>query len=77
MSSYIRPNIVMKTLQECYQTPLYIDANVSIEPNWQGLVEFTNASEKYTIEKTSKTFYSNNFETFQKIMEDDNTYTYN
>jgi hypothetical protein len=36
----------MKTLQECYQIPLYIDANVSIKPNWQRLVEFTNASEE-------------------------------
>jgi len=47
MSSYICPNIVMKSLQECYQTLLYIDANVSIKPNWQGLVEFANASEKH------------------------------
>ncbi len=46
MSSYICSNIVMKTLQECYQIPLYIDANVSIKPNWQRLVEFTNASEE-------------------------------
>ncbi len=51
MSSYIHLNIIMKTLQECYWTPLYIDANVSIKTNWQGLVEFTNASEKYTIGK--------------------------
>jgi hypothetical protein len=29
------------------------------------------------LEKTSKNFYSNNFETFQEIMEEDNTYTYN
>jgi hypothetical protein len=34
MSNYICPNIVMKTLQECYQIPLYIDADVSIKPNW-------------------------------------------
>jgi hypothetical protein len=33
MLGYIRPNIVMKALQELCETPLYIDANVSIKPN--------------------------------------------
>jgi hypothetical protein len=36
------------------------------------LVECANASEKYTIELTYETFHSNNFETFEEIMEKDN-----
>jgi hypothetical protein len=39
------------------------------------LVGIANASEKYTIEKTYETFDFNNFETFEKIVEDDNTIT--
>jgi hypothetical protein len=46
MSSYICPNIIIKALQELCETPLYIDANVSVKPNWQVLVELTNANEK-------------------------------
>jgi hypothetical protein len=44
-SSYICPNIVMKSLQELCENPLYINANVSIKPNWQGLIELANESE--------------------------------
>ncbi len=73
MSGYICPNIIIKTSQELCETPLYIDANVSIKPNWQGLVELANVSEKYKIKKTFKTFDFNNFETFEGIMEEDNT----
>jgi hypothetical protein len=47
MLGYICPNIIIKALQELCETPLYIDANVSVKPNWQVLVELTNASEKY------------------------------
>lgn len=39
MSSYVCPSIVIKTLQQIHQTPLYINAKVYIQPNWQGLVE--------------------------------------
>jgi hypothetical protein len=42
---YVHPNIVMKALQQIYQTPLYINAKVSIQPNWQALIELVNVSE--------------------------------
>jgi hypothetical protein len=76
MLDYICTNIIIKTLQELCETPLYIDANVSIKPNWQGLVERANESEKYKIEKKLNFFLKiNNFETFEEIMEEDNTNT--
>ncbi len=39
------------------------------------MVELANASEKYTIEMMYETFDSNNFETFEEIMEKDNINT--
>jgi hypothetical protein len=33
MSSYVRPNVVIKELQNIYKIPLYIDAKVLIKPN--------------------------------------------
>jgi hypothetical protein len=46
ISSYIHPNIVMKTLQQIYENPLYMNANVSIKPNWQGLMEFVSVNQE-------------------------------
>jgi hypothetical protein len=54
MLGYMCPNIVMKTLQKLCETPLYIDANVSIKSNWQGLVELANASENTQYKKLLK-----------------------
>jgi hypothetical protein len=36
----------MKKLRELCENPLCINANVSIKPNWQGLIELANESEK-------------------------------
>jgi hypothetical protein len=33
MSSYVHPNIMIKTLQELCQTPIYKSAKISIRPN--------------------------------------------
>ncbi len=52
MSGYVRPNIVIKALQELYQTLLYKSAKFSIRPNWQDLVELTNINETIKSEKT-------------------------
>jgi hypothetical protein len=49
ISSYVHPNIVMKTLQQIYRNLLYMNANVSIKPNWQGLMEFVNVSQENEI----------------------------
>jgi hypothetical protein len=51
MSSYVHPNIVIKTLYELCQTPLYKSAKFSIRPNWQDLVELTNINETIKSEK--------------------------
>ncbi len=39
----------MKTLQQIYRNLLYMNANVSIKPNWQGLMEFVNVSQENEI----------------------------
>ncbi len=52
MSGYVRPNIVIKALQELCQTLLYKSAKFSIRPNWQDLVELTNINETIKSEKT-------------------------
>jgi hypothetical protein len=44
MSNYVHPNVVIKTLQQIYKIPLYIDAKVSIKPNLQGLTKLTNVA---------------------------------
>lgn len=44
-SSYVCPNIVIKTLQEIYKTLLYTTVNFSIQSTWKNLTKFTNASE--------------------------------
>ncbi len=41
----------MKTLQQNYRNPFYMNANVSIKPNWQGLMEFVNVSQENEIFK--------------------------
>jgi hypothetical protein len=44
MSSYVRPNIVMKTIWEIYKMPLYVDINVVIKPNWQSWTKLAIAT---------------------------------
>jgi hypothetical protein len=44
MFGYVQPNIIIKSLQKTYKTPLYVAANVAIKPNCQNLIELTNAS---------------------------------
>jgi hypothetical protein len=45
MFGYVQPNIIIKTLREIYKAHLYVVANVTIKPNWQSLIELTNASD--------------------------------
>jgi len=45
MLGCVHLNIMIKTLREIYKTLLYMVANVSIKPNWETLIEFTNAYE--------------------------------
>jgi hypothetical protein len=42
MLGYVRPNIVIKYLQELCQTPSYKSAKNSIRPNLQDLMELAN-----------------------------------
>jgi len=56
ISSYVCPNIVIKTLQEIYKILLYTIVDFSIQSTWKNLTKFTNASEynhwkKNTFEK--------------------------
>ncbi len=44
MSSYVCPNMVIKTIKEIYKNILHKVANVSIKPNSQNLIEYTNTS---------------------------------
>jgi hypothetical protein len=41
----------MKTCWQIYKTHLYKNVNVSIKPNWQGLVELANISQESEIQK--------------------------
>jgi hypothetical protein len=51
MLGYVYPNVVIKTLQQIYKTPLYIDAKVLIKPNWQGLTELANVVNENELQK--------------------------
>jgi hypothetical protein len=51
MIGYVHFNIVMKTLQQLCETPLYISAKVSIKPNWEDIIEFANASKNIDFEQ--------------------------
>jgi len=56
MSSYVHPNIIMKALQQIYQSPLYINVKVYIRLNWQGLANSANVNEaNETLKKKKKT----------------------
>jgi hypothetical protein len=55
MIGYVHFNIVMKTLEQLCQTPLYINAKVSIKPNWEDLIEFANISKNIDFEQ--KTYW--------------------
>jgi len=41
---YVWPNIVIKALQETYNTLLYVVADVTIKSNWSSLKKLANAS---------------------------------
>jgi hypothetical protein len=43
--------MVMKKFRQIYKTPLYKNVDVSIKPNWQGLVELANISQESEIQK--------------------------
>ncbi len=51
ISAYVRLNMVMKKFRQIYKTPLYKNVDVSIKPNWQGLVELANISQESEIQK--------------------------
>ncbi len=44
MSSCVCPNLLIKTIEDIYKNILHKVANVSIKPNSQNLIEYTNAS---------------------------------
>ncbi len=67
MSSYVRPNVVIKELQNIYKIPLYIDAKVLIKPNQQGLIKLTNVANEMNYKNMNlKDFDTNNLNTFEK-----------
>jgi len=78
MIAYVHFNIVMKTLQQLCQTPLYISAKVSIKPNWEDFIEFANASKNIDFEQknTKNDINEENFDKFEKILEEDDKYIY-
>jgi hypothetical protein len=51
MLGYVYPNMMMKTLQELCQTPLYKISKFSIRQNWQNLMELTNVNESVDLKK--------------------------
>ncbi len=55
ISSYVHPNIVIKTLQQHCETRLYIDAQFSIGKNWQDLASLTNFYQNNVMEKNAST----------------------
>ncbi len=68
MSGYVHLNIVIKALWQIDQTPLYVNAKVSIQPNWQGLVELVNATKPSKLGNFfEKEFNVNNLDMFEEI----------
>jgi hypothetical protein len=76
MSGYVRPNIVIKALQELCQTLLYKSAKFSIRPNWQDLLELINTNETTKIEEyiIDANFKIEKLDTFEKIFDEDYTH---
>jgi len=75
--SYVHPNMFMKTFRQIYKTPLYINVDVSIKPDWQGLVELANISqESETLKKEFlKNYNFNNLNKFEEVIEKDYKHT--
>jgi hypothetical protein len=78
MIVYVHFNIVMKTLQQFCQTPLYISAKVLIKPNWEDLIEFANVSKNIDFEPKNieNDVNQKNYDKFEKILKEDNTNTF-
>lgn len=51
MLGCIHPKLVIKTLKQICQTPLYINAKVSIKPNWQGFGKLANTKQDDQLQK--------------------------
>jgi hypothetical protein len=51
MLGYVHPNMMMKTLQELCQTPMYKIAKFSIRWNWQNSMELANVNESVDLKK--------------------------
>jgi hypothetical protein len=73
MIGYVHFNIVMKTLQQLCQTPLYISAKVSIKSNLEVFIEFANISKNIDFENDVN---EEKFDKFEKILEEVNKYIY-
>jgi hypothetical protein len=71
MLGYFHPNVVIKALQQIYKTPLYIDAKVSIKPNWQGLIELVNVVNENELQKheLEQDFDIDNLNTLKVVLE--------
>lgn len=72
MFGYVWPNIVIKTLQETYNTLLYAIADATIKSNWLSLTELANASgnNDYENDNFQQTFDFHNLKKFEKIIEE-------
>jgi hypothetical protein len=72
MSSYVQPNIGMKTLREIYKMPLYVATNIAIKPNWQSSTKFANASGNNDLENDNfeQTSHFHNSKKFEEIIEE-------
>jgi hypothetical protein len=45
------PHLIIKALQQIYQTPLYIDEFFPIRPIWQSLIKLANAISENQLHK--------------------------
>ncbi len=70
MLGYVHPNIVIKTLQQIHEPPLYVNAKVYIKPNWKGLVKLANATKATeSFLKLENEFNVKNLDIFEEIAE--------
>ncbi len=77
MLGYVQPNIMIKVLHDlCKTASLQINANVSIQQNWQCLINFANSSKSNQWEHDSFDLFriENATYEFEQILEKDPTH---
>ncbi len=76
LSSYVQPKVIMKTLLDLCNTPIYKEAKVSIKKDWANLFESNKIIEENELPIFFNVIFNkHNMDQFEEVVENTSTYS--